>query len=446
MKAVKTNATTVTFEQRIYGPKHGCDIYVIAPTDIPLNAAFGSELEFFHNSLTFKHSYSSSQFLLPLLKSQYHLLDEQDNFRNNTSLFAFHFNRSISKTASKIIEVAKVDPELITKEVDDFISLTNEIKGKFRMVTPAQEANFTYFQQVDNYLSWKTEQAYLKLANKLPKHASHTPTRKKLMRHAKLEQSYRIEKNYNSKGTQSNPNRLSNKMRLLKRIIEAPVVIGERLYTNGKHTAYTIKALTTAFMMFFVLLIMRELQDTSEQLGMLFIVSLCAVYGAREIVREEFLSHIWSLYDRRRAKWTFVMSDNFTRKIIGRRNIYLDFSSPSKQKRLPDYVRSELKTTGQVQVLHLGTRSTFEKGNFNPNYNHSQEQINMDLRDLFFLTNGSARKIYTQSNGRILEKPTETRVALAVVVAYKNTTEGDIKHQKYKVVINSKEIVTIEKA
>lgn len=446
MKAVKTNATTVTFEQRILGKKHGCDIYIVAPTDIPLSAALGSELEFFHNNLTFKHSYSSSQFLLPLLKSQYHLLDEKSNYRDNTSLFAFHFNRSISKSASKTAESALTHPEDSDKEVNDFISLTNEIKGKFRMVVPTRAENLNYFEQVDNYLSWKIEQAYLKLASKLPKHAKHTPARKKLMRHAKLEQAYRIEKNYNSKGTQNNPNRLSNKMRLLKMIIQNPVVIGEKLYTNGKHTTYTIKAIVTAIMMFFILIIMRELQNTSDQLGTVFFLIVCTMYGAREIIREEFLYHVWNLYDRRRAKWTFVLKDNFTKKIIGRRNIYLDFSTPSWQKGLPDYVQAELKSNIQEQVVHIGTRSTFEVDNFNPNYNHSQEQINIDLRDFLFLTNGRTRKIYSQSNGRIHEKPVENRVAVTVVVAFKNRLDGEIKHKKMKVILNNKEIVNIEQS
>lgn len=447
MRAIKSGDSTITLEQTIYDRRHGCDIHLFIPTDIPLDALLGPEEYFFLNNMTFNHSYSSSQFLLPLLKSQYHLLNEESNYRSNTSLFAFHFTKSVKKERNTITTACKdkLENDEIEKMVNDFISLTNEITAKFRIVTPKNETNKAFFAQVDNYISWYVEQAYLTTGHKVPRTNELKECRLKLMRHAKLERKHREEKNYNAKATHDSPSRLTNKMRLLRKLIEHSVIINENLTTNGKRIAIKFRAGITAVLMFFVLIMMNHLRGTVEQFSFLFIFSVCSIYGLREVFKEEVMSTIWRWYNRKRAKWTFTLTDNFTKKLIGKRHIYLDYGSLKTVPKHALECKSRNKTTQEDKILHIKTRTTFEEGNFNPSFHQSQEQINIDLSPLLSLAKGKAPKYYIVENSQILEKSAERRIRLSMIVAHKNSREGNLTYNEYEIIINRRGIISVKK-
>ncbi|MGR5448732.1 hypothetical protein ACP3V3_02865 [Vibrio sp. PNB22_3_1] len=445
MRVTKLNEQKISLEQTLYDARNGADVYIITPTNKPLENAIGEESDFFLNHLNFRLTYSISQFLLPLLKTRYHLLQEKKNYQSNLSLFAYNFIKSISREVNLISEeLSKKELMDCASNIHDFVSLTNEVLSKFRCSKPQKPANTSYYEKTDNYLSWRVEQAYLKLAHVLLDIKDATDIKTKLIRHSKLEREYRNENNLNSSGTANNTTRLFNKMRLFRRTLEQPIVVHEDLITlGGKRSQYTLKAGITAVVMFGLLTILNELQTNFEHLGSMLLLVICVLYGAREVLREELLMRLWRWYYRNRPKWMYSLRDNYTKRNVGFRKIYLDYLPVRLQKNLPKQVMRLLRPNQQEQVIHLRVRSYFNKGNFNPAFQQSEEQIVIDLEPILKLIPSRNATVYEATSDTIKQESIERRVTIHLVIAYRPTKRGDVKYQQIKINANSKQIISV---
>ena len=138
------------------------------------------------------------------------------------------------------------------KLVDEVIELALDILKKLRRSIPYEESQKRYYANIDNYLSWYTGQRFMSLIAHMPREADYKTIKERLLAIVEKEAAHRKLNNYNSKNVRDDVTRLSNKMRLLRRLIEHPVVLKAKTQSLGKNMKRVVKGSATGFVMVFV--------------------------------------------------------------------------------------------------------------------------------------------------------------------------------------------------
>lgn len=204
------------------------DIYIFVPGELGLNSDIISESEYYYTSITQKRSYYSTEVLLPLVHSRLAKRGRLSNrqYRVSLSLFAYQYVIALDKAVAAL---NKHENDSVTaEEVDEVIELTLDILKRLRRSIPYEENLKRYYVNIDNYLSWYTEQRFLSLVAHLPREGDYSTIKDRLITLCEKEQAHRKLNNYNSTSVVDDVTRLSNKMRLLRRLIEHPIVLREK--------------------------------------------------------------------------------------------------------------------------------------------------------------------------------------------------------------------------
>ena len=422
------------------------DLYFSIPNEMSVNPQTLSEESFFNNNFKSHLAYNANNIHLPLVRSRFVSKNkgEQQDYRQNLNLYCYQVRLALN---------ADIKDTLKHQEAEEFypvaIELCQQTKGllkKLRRYTPDDEKLLPFYKNADNYLSWHVEQSFLKLLDEGPRSSDFAKERSDLLEFCKAENSYRDEQEYNSQSTLEDANRITNKMRLLQRLIEHGVVLNRTTRHLNSYLKRMVKGTVTAVIMAFVMLVVLNARSNFTEVTATLILILGVIYGLREIFKEDITRVIWRAIVRGRPKWRFQFKNSITKDKIASQYIWLEYTS---FKRLPKAVRRIFskrrhQNKQAAQWLHFASETQVNAKEFLPGYDTLQQTMQFSLAPFARYLKRGEGKLYHLDSNKISKKAVERRYQLNVVLVF-TQSEGEILYQRYKITLNRSKIVNIER-
>ncbi len=420
------------------------DLYFSIPVEMGIDPYTLTEDSYFRSSIKTKSSYYSDQLHLPLVRSRFisKQKGEQKEYRVNLNLFSYQIRIALDTDIKQTLKV---------KDKDEFFSLaielaeqTKALLKKLRRYTPPDKKLSPFFENADNYLSWHVEQSFLQLLSKGQKSSEHAEQREVLFELCRSESEYRTKKQYNSKTTVDDPNRISNKMRLLQRLIEYGVVFQKENRQLNLNYKRLVKGLVTAVIMAFVMTIILRARSSFTEITLMLVAFLGIIYGLREIFKDDITSLIWNYLQSGRPKWQNLFTNSARNTKIAIQTIWLEYIAikdlPEEVDALFQSRRHQNKQAAQLLHFRSDTKVTAKK--FMPGYNEIQEQIFFNLAPFVrFLKKGDG-KLYSLDGGKISKQAVERRYQINLVIM--KSKHNERQYQRYKITLNRSGIINIE--
>lgn len=423
--------------------KSDLDLYFFIPGELGLTPDVLKEAEFYYESMTQKRAYYSDKTLLPLVHSRLAKRGRLSStqYRVSLSLFAYQYVIALDKAVN---ELNKHNKESVTiDEVDEVIYLSLDILKKLRRSIPYEESLKRYYANIDNYLSWYTGQRLMSLVAHMPRDSEYKSLKESLLAIVEKEAAHRKLNNYNSRHVRDDVTRLSNKMRLLRRLIEHPVVLQEKTQSLGNNMKRAVKGSATGFVMVFVTITAILARDYWGEITVSFIVLMSFVYALREIFKDDLRDVMWRWIRKGRPKWRKMYLDPTTKKAVGQKLEWLDYKMFEK---LPDrikQIRKKRVVQREEQVLHYSSKTEMSTSKFMSGYEETRESMLVSLRAITRLMDKSSSKIYINNNGQVSRESVEKR-HLVNLIARENNYDGHPKYYRWKIVLNRSKIVAVE--
>ena len=422
------------------------DLYFSIPNEMSVNPKTLSEESFFNNNFKSHLAYNANNIHLPLVRSRFVSKNkgEQQDYRQNLNLYCYQVRLALN---------ADIKDTLKHQEAEKFypvaIELCEQTKGllkKLRRYTPDDEKLLPFYKNADNYLSWHVEQSFLKLLDEGPRSSDFAKERSDLLEFCKAENSYRDEQEYNSQSTLEDANRITNKMRLLQRLIEHGVVLNRTTRHLNSYLKRMVKGTVTAVIMAFVMLVVLNARSNFTEVTATLILILGVIYGLREIFKEDITRVIWRAIVRGRPKWRFQFKNSITKDKIASQYIWLEYTS---FKRLPKAVRRIFskrrhQNKQAAQWLHFASETQVNAKEFLPGYDTLQQTMQFSLAPFARYLKRGEGKLYHLDSNKISKKAVERRYQLNVVLVF-TQSEGETLYQRYKITLNRSKIVNIER-
>ncbi len=405
-----------------------------------------SEESFFNNNFKSHLAYNANNIHLPLVRSRFVSKNkgEQQDYRQNLNLYCYQVRLALN---------ADIKDTLKHQEAEEFypvaIELCEQTKGllkKLRRYTPDDEKLLPFYKNADNYLSWHVEQSFLKLLDEGPRSSDFAKERSELLEFCKAENSYREEQEYNSQSTLEDANRITNKMRLLQRLIEHGVVLTRSTRHLNSYLKRMVKGTVTAVIMAFVMLVVLNARSNFTEVTATLILILGVIYGLREIFKEDITRVIWRAIVRGRPKWRFQFKNSITKEKIASQYIWLEYTS---FKRIPKAVRKIFskrrhQNKQAAQWLHFASETHVSAKAFLPGYDTLQQTMQFSLAPFARYLKRGEGKLYHLDSNKISKKAVERRYQLNVVLVF-TQSEDETLYQRYKITLNRSKIVNIER-
>ena len=425
------------------------DLYFSLPVEMGISPSTLNAEDYFYSNIKSHSAYYSDQIHLPLVRSRFisqrfegEDKTEQSDYRLNLNLFSYQL---------KIALDADIKQTLKLKSAEDFypaaIELAEQIANlmkKLRRYTPSDSKLSSFFENADNYLSWHIEQSFLKLLSKGPKSSDFAVERDFLLALCRDENNYRIACKYNSKITLDDPNRITNKMRLLQRLIEYGVVF-------QKHTRYLdvnlkrlVRGGVTAVIMAFVMLLVLNARSSFTEVTLALIAFLGVIYGLRETFKEDLTSLIWRKIQKGRPKWQNLFRHSVNQKRILSQTLWLEYiNSKDLPKTVNDLFQQRRQQNKQAaQLLHFRCDNKVIVKKFLPGYDEIQQQIFFNLTPIVRFLKKGAGRLYTLDGQKISNQGVERRYQVNLIL--RNIDDKGEHLQRFKITLNRSEIVNIE--
>lgn len=255
------------------------DLYFSLPVEMGIDPSTLNAEDYFYSNIKSHSAYYSDQLHLPLVRSRFisqrfegENKGEQSDYRLNLNLFSYQL---------KIALDADIKQTLKLKSAEEFypaaIELAEQISSltkKLRRYTPSDRKLSSFFDNADNYLSWHIEQSFLKILSKGPKSSDFSTEREFLLTFCRDENNYRIDCKYNSHVTLEDPNRITNKMRLLQRLIEYGVVFQKQTRYLDLNLKRLVRGGVTAVIMAFVMVLVLNARSSFTEVTVALIAFL----------------------------------------------------------------------------------------------------------------------------------------------------------------------------
>jgi len=424
-------------EQRI-------DLYFSIPNEMGINPKTLSEESYFNNQFKSHLAYNANNIHLPLVRSRFVSKNkgEQQDYRQNLNLFCYQVRLALD---------ADIKDALKLNEAEEFYNRANELfeqsEGllkKLRRYTPDDEKLLPFYTNADNYLSWHVEQSFLKLLDEGPRSSDFAKERNDLLQFCKSENVYRADKNYNSETTLQDANRITNKMRLLQRLIEHGVILQRNTRFLNSYLKRLVKGTVTAVIMAFVMLVILNARSSFTEVTATLILILGVIYGLREIFKEDITRVIWRAIVQGRPKWRFTFKNSITKDKIASQFIWLEYT---RFKKIPKEVQTIFSKRRQqnkqaAQWLHFASETRVSAKEFLPGYDTLQQTLQFNLAPFARYLKRGEGKLYHLDSNKISKQAVERRYQLNMVLVH---TEGDkTLYQRYKITLNRSKIVNIE--
>lgn len=421
---------------------HKLDLYLFIPGELGLNTHVVPEEEFYHNAIHVKRTYFSDRQNLPLVHSRLASRDKlaTEQYRLSLSLYAYQYVVGLEQSSREL----RNSKEAATREeLEAFISLSQDILKRLRRNVPADETLLKYYANIDNYLSWFTEQRLLSLVAYLPRNTDYKGIRDLLLGVCEVERQHRDALQYNSVHTTEGLSRISNKMRLLRRLIEYPVTLKEKTRELGGGEQKLLKALVTAVVMTSVSLTAYEVRETLGGVSLMVILALAVLYALREIFKDDLRNTLWRWLRKGRPKWRRQYFDVHSNQLVGRQLEWFDYMRSS---RLDDDIKNARRATVSQReevIMHYGSHSRMLPTRFLSGYEQTQETLLLDLSLLSKLMEKGSHRVYQLNDGQVSREAVEKRYLINLVT---REVQGDQPAliQRWKIVISRSKIVEIE--
>jgi len=321
--------------------------------------------------------------------------------------------------------------------------ITNLTK-KLRRYTPSDGKLSPFFNNADNYLSWHIEQSFLKLLSKGPKSSDFSTEREFLFTYCRDENTYRKNCKYNSQVTLDDPNRITNKMRLLQRLIEYGVVFQKETRYLDLNLKRLVRGGVTAVIMAFVMVLVLNARSSFTEVTVALIAFLGVIYGLRETFKEDLTSLIWRKIQKGRPKWQNLFRHSVNKKRILSQILWLEYMNSND---LPKTVNELLQQRRQqnkqaAQLLHFRCDSKVIAKEFLPGYDEIQQQIFFNLTPFVRFLKKGAGRLYNLEGQKISSQAVERRYQINLIL--RNVDKQGEHLQRFKITLNRSEIVNIE--
>jgi hypothetical protein len=420
------------------------DLYFSLPVEMGINPSTLNEEEFFYSNIKNQSAYYADQLHLPLVRSRFISQNkgEQSDYRLNLNLYSYQVKKALDadiKHTLKLKIVEEFYPAAI-ELAEQTISLTK----KLRRYTPSDKKLTSFFENADNYLSWHIEQSFLKLLTLGPKSTEFASERELLLNLCHSENNYRIKSKYNSQVTLDDANRITNKMRLLQRLIEYGVVFKRQTRYLNLNLKRLVRGVVTAVIMTFVMVLVLNARSNFTEVTVALVAFLGLIYGLRETFKEDLTSLIWREIQKGRPKWQNLFTNSVTKKRVLSQILWLEYIN---SKDLPKTVNEMFQRRRQqnkqdAQLLHFRCDNKVMAKEFLPGYDEIQQQTFFNLTPFVrFLKRGVGR-LYTIEGQKISSQGVERRYQINLILRHVYQKKESL--QRFKITLNRSEIVNIE--
>jgi len=421
------------------------DLYFSLPNEMGIDPSTLNEQSYFFSSIKTHCAYYSAQLHLPLVRSRFisQQKGEQSDYRLNLNLFSYQIKIAIDTDIKQTLK-EKTPEEFYPQAIQIAEEIISLLK-KLRRYSPPDTKLKSYFENADNYLSWHVEQSFLKLLATGPKSSEFSTERNFLLALCKSENQYRVEQHYNSQITLEDPNRITNKMRLLQRLIEYGVVFKKETRNLNTQLKRLVRGSVTAVIMSFVMVLVLNARTNFTEVTVALVALLGVIYGLREIFKDDVTRLIWRKIQQGLPKWQHVFTHSVTQTRIATQTLWLEYI---KKKHLPVQVHALFQKRRQqnkqaAQLLHFRCDSKVMVKKFLPGYDEIQQQMLFNLTPFVrYLKKGEGR-LYSLDEGKITNQGVERRYQINLVLA--QTDKDQLQQlQRFKITLNRSEIVNIE--
>lgn len=447
---------SIKFIHNLYKGEHRrVDLYFSLPKEMGINQQTLSASEYFHSGIKGRRVYFTKGLHLPLLHTRFasRMKRSPDEYKSNLNLFAYQYLIALDTDSQSALKID--DSENLTDfylAVDEISEQCITILKKHRSHTPSDPKLKSIFDNIDNYLSWYTEQTFLRMLAKKSRTAEFSDKRLALLKICEEESIYRKDKGYNSTATIKDPNRIANKMRLLRRLIEFGVIFKSETHELGKFARKIATGVATALIMSVVLILIIKTQGAFSKLTSLMILILAIIYGVREVFKDDFKKILWHWVRKGRPKWSHTLKDAVSKNEIAKQKVWLDYIKMSK---LPIQTKAMLakrhtQNKQSAEFLHFRIETKVSKNGFQAGYENMEENIFFNLRPLArYLERGNA-KVFEQNlpssnKAKIRSTSIERRYQINLVVAV-NQGEYNQQFERYRIVLERNKIIELTKA
>jgi len=421
------------------------DLYFSIPEEMGINESTLNEENYFFSSIKSHCAYFSEKLHLPLVRSRFisKQKGEQRDYRSNLNLFSYQLRIALDTDISQILKIDDIEAFYIAAlEIAD---QAQALLKQLRRYTPPDQKLSSYFENVDNFLSWHIEQSFLALLANSPKSNEQAEQRERLFKLCRQENQYRVENQYNSQLTLNDPNRITNKMRLLQRLSEYGVVFKKQTTNLNTNLKRFVKGTITTVVMAFVMSIVLNARSVFSEVTILLILILGLIYGIREIFKDDVTRIIWRKIQQGRPKWQHLFVNSLTKTKILYQTIWLEYI---KVQKLPLGVNKLFQERRQqnkqaAQLLHFRSSTKVTAKKFMPGYNEIRNQTFFNLAPFVrYLKKGEGR-LYTLDGNKISNQGVERRYQINLVLVQTNSTNQEYL-RRFKITINRSKIINIE--
>lgn len=431
------------------GEHRRLDLYFSLPKEMGINSNTLSEMDYFNSGITGERAYFTKGLHLPLLHTRFagrmkHLPEE---FRSNLNLFAYQYIVALRTDISEtlLLEDDGENTEIFYNAALELATNSLALLKKLRRNAPNDEKLIYIFENVDNYLSWYTEQSLLEMLSNKKRKPDDSLLRNELLQICDQENQYRLNLDYNSANTLNDANRISNKMRLLRGLIEYGVVFREHTTSMGNITRKIVAGVATSLITIIVLYLIIQTQGALSGVTSVMILVLSIIYGLREVFKDDFKNMLWRLIRRGKPKWLRTLKDSLNQKEMAKQKVWLDYIRSSKLPKQAQELLARRHSQNQQssELLHYRLETKVANCEFQSGYESLEEIIVFSLRPFArFLERGQG-KLFTLNRDKIQKTAIERRYQINVVVAV-NQGRKDEEFERYKITLNRSGIIDIE--
>ncbi|MGO3244217.1 MAG: hypothetical protein ACTIKU_13165 [Halomonas sp.] len=442
---------------------HNLDIYLFVPGELGLSTQLISEEAFYHAAINVSRTYYSDEYLLPLVHSRLASRNRlgSDSYRLSLSLYAYQYVVAMERTTQAMLvnanklrharQEGREDNSEVQEsaaglhdQLHEMINLSDGILKRLRRNQPTDDSLYKYFANIDNYLSWFTEQQLLALMAYMPRGGEFADIRRRFISVCHREDEYRSEQQYNAGRVMADPTRMSNKMRLLRRLIEHPITLKQEALELGGGEQKAVKALATAVVMTFVTLGVLQLRSVLGDISALFVLAMAVLYAMREVFKDDLRNTLWRWLRKGRPKWRRQYLDPTRNAVVGHQLKWFDYKRFTSLGDDIQLMRRRTVAQREEVVLHYRSSSRMSPTRFLSGYEHTRETLNLDISMLTRLMSKGKHHIYRLKDGQAVREGVERRHLFNLVI--RETGSEDTAYlARWKVVVSRSGIVDVEK-
>lgn len=425
------------------------DLYFSLPVEMGISPSTLNAEDYFYSNIKSHSAYYSAQLHLPLVRSRFisqrfigKEKEEPSDYRLNLNLYSYQLKIALDADVKQTLKLKSAE-EFYPAAIELAVQISNLIK-KLRRYTPPDNKLSSFFENADNYLSWHVEQSFLKLLSKGPKSSEFSTEREFLLGFCREENNYRQECKYNSQVTLDDPNRITNKMHLLQRLIEYGVVFQKQTRYLDQNLKRVVRGGVTAIIMAFVMFLVLNARSSFTEVTLALIAFLGLVYGLRETFKEDITGLIWRKIQKGRPKWQHLFRHSVNKNRILSQILWLEYIST---KDLPPTVNELFQQRRQqnkqaAQLLHFRCDNRVLTKEFLPGYDEIQQRLFFNLTPFVRFLKKGAGRLYHLDGQKVSSQAVERRYQINLILRCVDQTGEHL--QRFKITLNRSEIINIE--